>query len=72
MKNFSLLPEGKAKAELKQKHIKSWIFHNGKALRHITGATLPQANENLDAWQEQRAFMDTFNPLQQRALNLLH
>lgn len=40
MKNFSLLPEGKVKAELKQQHIKSWIFHNGKALLHIRGPLL--------------------------------
>lgn len=69
MKNFSLLPEGKVEAELKQQHIKSWVFHNGKALLHIRGHA-PQGNDSLDAQQEQRGSMDTFNPLQQGALHL--
>ena len=70
MKNFSLLPKGKVKTELKQKHIKTWIFHNRKALQYITGATLPQANYSSCSWQEQNIFMNTFNSLQQRAPNL--
>lgn len=69
MKNFSLLPEGKVKAELKQQHMKSWVFHNRKALLHIMGAHSP-GDDSLDAWQEQRGPVDTFNPLQQGALNL--
>jgi len=67
MKNFSLLPEGKVKTELKQKHIKTWIFHNRKALQYIIGAMLPQANYSLYSWQEQNIFMNTLNSLQQRA-----
>lgn len=72
MKNFSLLPKGKAKTELKQKHIKTWIFHNRKALQYITGAMLPQENYSSYSWQEQNIFMNTFNSLQQRALSQSH
>lgn len=72
MKNFSLLPKGKVKTELKQKHIKTWIFHNRKALQYIIGAMLPQANYSSYSRQEQNIFMNTFNSLQQRALNLSH
>ena len=60
MKNFSLLPKGKVKTELKQKHIKTWIFHNRKALQYIIGAMLPQANDSSYSRQEQSIFMTTF------------
>lgn len=70
MKNFSLLPKGKVKTELKQKHMKSWKFHNRKALQYIIGATLPQANRSSYAWQEQSLFTSAFNSVQQRARKL--